>query len=294
MNGPPRPLELTRLAAEHLAGKGIEDARLDAELLLAHVLDLKRLDLYLQFERPLEPSEVDAYREVIRRRAAREPLQYITGTAAFRELELTVDPRVLIPRPETEVLVGAVLDWSRGQARELVALDLGTGSGAIALSLLVEGPFARVVATDTSAEALEVAAANAARTGVEDRLDLRKGPLFEPIGGDPEYDVIVTNPPYVAESDHATLMPEVVEHEPGEALFAGPDGLELIRRIVAAAPEHIAPGGLLAIEVGPEQAAAVAALVQDHGLMETRIVRDLAGRERVVLGASPDAPEGTP
>ncbi len=294
MSGPPRPLELTRLAAEHLAGKGVVDARLDAELLLAHILGLQRLDLYLQFERPLEPQEVDAYRDVIRRRAAREPLQYITGTAAFREIELAVDPRVLIPRPETEVLVGAVLEWAGERDRaDLVALDVGTGSGAIALSLLVEGPFARVVGTDTSADALEVAAGNAARVGVEERFELRRGSLYEPIGGDPEFDVIVANPPYVAESEQATLMPEVAQNEPGEALFAGLDGLALIRGIVADAPTHLGPGGLLALEVGMSQADAVAALMQDHGLSATRIVRDLAGRERIVLGTRPGVSEGT-
>lgn len=294
MTGPPRPLELTRLAAEHLAEKGVEDARLDAELLLAHVLGVSRLDLYLQFERPLEPSEVEKYRAAVRRRATREPLQYITGEAAFREMVLAVDSRVLIPRPETEVLVGEVLSWARATGGQgLVALDLGTGSGAIALSLLVEGPFSRVVATDSSPSALEVAASNAARVGVADRIELLEGSLWEPIGGHPAYDVIVSNPPYVSESERTMLMPEVVEHEPGDALFAGPDGLGLIRRITAGAPERLKPGGLLAVEVGLGQAEAVAGLMREAGLVDTRIIRDLAGRERIVLGARPDSLEGT-
>ena len=217
---PHRPLELARLAAGHLAERGVEDPRLDAELLLAHVLGVRRLDLYLQFERPLTPDEVAAYREAIRRRGQREPLQYITGTTSFRELELAVDPRVLIPRPETEVLVGAVLEWAAGRG-DLVALDIGTGSGAIALSLLAEGPFARMVATDVSRGALELAAENARRTGLDARLELRHGPLWEPIGDGERFDVIVSNPPYVADAEGAGLQPEVAAHEPAGALFAG-------------------------------------------------------------------------
>ena len=299
---PPRPLDLTRLATEHLAGKGVEDARLDAELLMAHVLGLRRLDLYLQFERPLEPSEVDAYREAIRRRSRREPLQYITGEAAFRDLTLQVDPRVLIPRPETEVLVGQVLDWARervGDARTmevagtadtddaaeegLLALDLGTGSGAIALSLLVEGRFRRVVATDSSADALAVAAANAESAGVADRLDLREGALWAPVGDGERFDVIVSNPPYVAESERETLMPEVAEHEPAAALFSGADGLDLIRGLVQDARGHLEPGGLLAMELGLGQAPAVADLLESAGFDEPRVVEDLTGRDRIVL-----------
>ena len=280
---PPRPLELTRLAAGHLAGRGVEDPRLEAELLLAHVLGLRRLDLYLQFERPLEPGEVEAYRAAVRRRAAREPLQYITGEAAFRELTLAVDPRVLIPRPETEVLAGEVLAWAAGR-ESCVALDLGTGSGAIALSLLREGPFRRVVATDPSADALDVAVENARRHGLSERLETRRGRSWEPIGDDEEFDVIVANPPYVADSERGSLMPEVVDHEPAGALFAGPDGLAVIREIAAGAAERLAPGGLVALEVGLGQAGPAAGLLRDGGLEEVRVVEDLTGRERIVLG----------
>ena len=279
---PPRPLELTRLAAGHLAEKGVEEARLDAELLLAHVLGIRRLDLYLQFERPLEPDEVAAYREAIRRRGAREPLQYITGEAAFRELTLTVDPRVLIPRPETEVLVEVVLEFGPGVGLGGTVLDLGTGSGAIALSLLHEGPFGRVVATDTSEGALEVAAANAEAAGLSHRLELRHGSLWEPIGDGEEFHVIVSNPPYVADRDRDTLEPEVRDHEPAGALLAGEDGLDVIRAIVAGARAHLAAGGLLALEVGLGQAGAVAALFRDAGFPAPRVATDLTGRERIV------------
>jgi release factor glutamine methyltransferase len=184
--------------------------------------------------------------------------------------------------------VDTVLTWSHGTGRsDLVALDVGTGSGAIALSLLVEGPFARVVATDVSGAALELAASNAVRAGVQERLELREGSLYEPIGEDPACDVIVANLPYVPETDRETLMPEVVAHEPEEALFAGPDGLDLIRQITAGASDQLKPGGLLALEVGLTQAEVVAGLMREHGLVKTRIVRDLAGRERIVMGENP-------
>lgn len=294
-NGPPpRPLELTRLAAEHLASHGVEAARLDAELLLAHVLGIRRLDLYLQFERPLEAAEVAAYREAVRRRGRREPLQYITGEASFRELELAVDPRVLIPRPETEILVGAVLEWAATRAARspgsagapsLTALDMGTGSGAIALSLLREGPFERVVATDVSEDALAVARANAARTALAERLDLRRGALWEPVGDGERFDVIVSNPPYVAESDRTGLDPEITEHEPAAALFAAADGLEVLRGIVEGASGRLRGGGLLAVEVGHGQAATVAGWLDPPPFGSPHIVKDLTGRERVVLAA---------
>ena len=291
MTAPPRPLELTRLAAEHLAAKGVEEARLDAELLLAHVLGIRRLDLYLQFERPLEPPEVEAYREAVRRRASREPLQYITGEVEFRELTLGVDPRVLIPRPETEILVGAVLeqvgasgiDDGASTASVGPVLDVGTGSGAIVLSLLREGPFARAVATDASEAALEVAASNAARHELAARLELRHGSLWEPIGDGEEFRVIVSNPPYVAAAEEPSLEPEVRDHEPRGALFAGADGLGVIRELVAGASSHLSAGGLLALEVGLGQAEAVASLFREAGFRSPRVVEDLTGRERIVL-----------
>jgi release factor glutamine methyltransferase len=290
----PRLLELARLAGGHLAAKGVADGRLDAELLLAHVLGVRRLDLYLQFERPVTDEEVAAFRELVRRRARREPLQYITGEAAFRELVLRVDPRVLIPRPETEFLVGEVLDWARGWVGAaagagwstgdgLAALDMGTGSGAIALSLLREGPFARVVATDVSAGALAVAAGNAAALGLAERLELRSGSVWAAVGEAERFHVIVANPPYVMESERATLMPEVRDHEPAAALFSGADGLAVVREIVAGAASHLWPGGLLALEVAPGQASTVVGLMSAAGLEPPRVGVDLAGRERVVL-----------
>ncbi len=278
-------LRLMRWSGEYLEGKGVERGRLDAEHLLSHALGIPRLQLYLQFDRPLEAEELDRFRPLLRRRAEREPLQYILGRAAFRELELAVDPRVLVPRPETEILVDEVLAWAAGRApADLTAVDLGTGSGAIALSLVREGPFARVVATDASEEALAVAALNARGAGLAERIDLRHGSLFEPLAEGERFDVVVSNPPYVAEAEAAGLEPEVGVWEPSGALFGGPDGLAVLRSIVAGAGPFLRAGGLLALEVGASQAGQVVAAVEAvGGYDDVRVRRDLAGRQRVVM-----------
>jgi release factor glutamine methyltransferase len=276
------PVELIRWTETYLAGKGFEDARLNAELLLAGVLELKRLDLYLQFERPLTPEELARYKDRLRRRLRREPLQYIEGTAAFRELVLRVDRRALIPRPETEVLVGLVLQWAGKKDRPDV-VDVGTGTGAIALSLRHEGRFGRVVATDVSPAALELARRNATESGLADALEFRLGPLYEPMDGE-RFDAIVSNPPYIAEEERSALDPEVADWEPPGALFAGHDGLEVIRELVAGASGHLRNGGLLAMEIGAGQADAVVGLVRAAGgFAEPIVERDLAGRDRIVL-----------
>jgi len=274
-----------RWSGEYLESKGVARGRLDAEHLLAHAVGVPRLQLYLQFDRPLRPEELDRFRPLLRRRAEREPLQYILGRAAFRELELTVDPRVLVPRPETEVLVEEVLAWAAARSRDdLTAVDLGTGSGAIALSLLHEGPFVRVVATDASEDALAVAALNARTAGLEERLELRRGSLFEPLGRGERFDVVVSNPPYVAEAEASGLEPEVGVWEPAQALFGGVDGLEVLRAIVGGAGPCLRPGGLLALEVGAGQAGLVVTAVEGGGEYDdVSVRRDLAGRQRVVL-----------
>jgi release factor glutamine methyltransferase len=276
-------LELARQAADVLRERGLENARLEAELLLASVLGIVRLDLYLQFDRPVDEAELDRFRGAVRRRLRREPLQYIVGEAAFRQLVLKVDPRVLIPRPETEILVGEVLKWSRGR-REPSALDIGTGSGAIALSLAHEGEFGRIVATDVSADALDVARANAARLGLGDRIEFRLGEAWRAVAQDERFDIVASNPPYVAERDRDGLQPEVLEWEPAGALFAGDDGRAVIDALIEGAPAHLERGGLLAIEVGETQARAVIERVHAHGgYGRAHIVPDLTGRERVVL-----------
>jgi release factor glutamine methyltransferase len=275
-------VDLLRWTADYLGGKGIHNARLNGELLLAGVLGLGRLDLYLQFDRPLTAGELAAFRERVRRRARREPLQYIEGTVAFRDLVLRVDGRVLIPRPETEGLVQEVLDWSRGR-HALHVLDVGTGSGCIALALATEGPFVRVVGTDDSEPALELARENLRLSAPGAAVEFRAGDLLAAVAGE-RFDVVVSNPPYVGTREAGALEPEVREWEPRSALFAGEDGMEVYRALVPTAPGALRPGGLLALEIGAEQAAAVTRLVADTGAFGVpRVVRDLAGRDRVVL-----------
>jgi len=275
-------VEMIRWTTEYLAGKGFHNARLNADLLLAGMLGLKRLELYLQHDRPLTPGELAEFRNRLRRRARREPLQYIDGTAAFRDLVLKVDRRVLIPRPETERLVQEVLDWAAGRA-DLHAVDVGTGSGAIALSLAIEGPFARVVATDASAEALAAAGENHQSVAPRAPVEFRSGDLLAPLHGE-TFDVVVSNPPYVGDEEAASLDAEVREWEPASALFAGAGGLEVIRRLVPQAAEALRPGGLLALEIGAAQGAAVSRIIDQTGAFgEPRVRPDLAGRDRFVL-----------
>lgn len=283
-------LRLMLWSADYLAAKGVETARLDAEYLLAHVLGVGRLEMYLQHERPLEAGELDAFRPLLRRRASREPLQHILGRQAFRELDLEVGPAALIPRPETECLVQEVLEWAGSTgAAGLTGLDVGTGTGAVALSLLAEGPFARVVATDISGAALELAARNAHSAGLEGGLELREGACFDPVTEGERFDVVVSNPPYVAEAERDALQPEVLDWEPVEALFAGPDGLSVLREIVRGAGAVLRPGGLLALEMGEGQAERVVELIERRGeYRDLRVLRDLAGKQRVVTATRAD------
>lgn len=279
------PLPLARKAAEVLSERGIENARLEAELLLAAALGIGRLDLYLQFERPVAEAELERFRASVRRRLKREPLQYILGSAHFRELVLRVDPRVLIPRPETEELVGEVLAWSgaRGDS-PLDLVELGTGSGAIALSLAREGAFRRVVATDVSPEALALARENAHSCALGDCVEFRCGALWNAVGDDDRFDVVVSNPPYVTEAERGALAPEVARWEPSLALFGGESGFDVLEPLVAGAPAHLREGGLLALEIGAGQGAGMLERLAAAGVWtDARVVRDLAGRDRIVL-----------
>lgn len=278
-------LRMILWSAEYLTGKGVEAGRLDAEWLLATALGVERLQLYLQYDRPLSPEEREAFKPLLRRRANREPLQYIIGRAAFRQLELKADRRVLIPRPETEVLVQEVLDWAAAAGRDLGRVwDVGTGTGAVALSLALEGACTRVVATDSSPDALSVAAANAERYDVSGTVEFREGSLFESLEEGERFDIIVSNPPYIAEGERGDLQPEVRDWEPPVALFAGEDGLDVIRPLVAGAPDHLLAGGLLALECGLGQAERVATDLNATGAFgAVRIRPDLTGRPRFVI-----------
>ncbi len=276
-----RLLDILENTSRFFASKGLENARLQAELLLAAVLGVKRLDLYLQFERPLHSSEVDRYREYVRQRLQRVPVQYITGVAAFRQLELTVTPAVLIPRPETEVLVDVALELLPESGR---VLDLCCGSGAVALSLAQEAAAAEVVAADVSAAALEVAKANGQRCGLAERVEWHCGDLFAPFCGTEPFDLIAANPPYVRHDDLAQLAPEVRDYEPHLALDGGEDGLAYYRRIAQEAADFIRPGGYLLLEVGDGQGAAVEDLLaQSERLTEVQIRPDLNKIPRVVV-----------
>jgi release factor glutamine methyltransferase len=280
---PPTVREALELGRRILTARCDDDASRAALFLLAGVLDTTPGQLALERDRSLSHGEWSEYQSRLGRRARGEPLQYIEGRAAFRELLLHVDRSVLIPRPETEQLVEQVLDSCRGK-EGLVGLDLGTGSGAIAVSLLLEGPFRAFVAVDISPEALNVARVNAAAAGVEVKLDLRQGSLFEPLRAGERFHVIVSNPPYIADGEAGSLPEEVRDWEPAVALYSGPSGMEVISKIVEAAPRYLEPGGLLAIEVAPGVADATVECVRNRSLFGApRVVRDLAGQRRVVM-----------
>jgi release factor glutamine methyltransferase len=268
--------DVLRRATEHL-GKTSDTARLDAELLLAHALGRQRIELYTDFDRPLTERELDGYRALVARRARREPVAYILGEWGFRRLTLAVDRRALIPRPETEVVVERCLDCLRGVEAPRV-LDVGTGSGAIALALADEQPDARVTAIDVSSDALELARENATRTGL--RVELLEHDLGTGLPPGP-FDLVVSNPPYVEPADLPTLMADVRDFEPHLALV-GQGATEAVAR---GALEVLAPGGWLVLEVGEGQAPATAALLEELGYVELRTTLDLTGRERVVEGS---------
>ena len=279
-------LELLTWTKRHFASLGIETAQLDAECLLAHVLDVERLKLFLDFDEPVSPADRAAFRDLVRRRAnERVPVAQLTGHKEFWSLPFKVTADVLVPRPDTETLVGAVLERLPGGDAPLRLLDIGTGSGAVALAIAVERPTAHLVGTDISKAALEIARENADVNGVSDRVELRHGPLFEPVAGQC-FDWIVSNPPYVAESQRGTLPPELA-HEPEQALFSGEDGTTMLAELIAQAPAHLSPGGGLAVELAPEQADSVTDWCRDAGFGDVRTHRDLNRRVRVVSAKLP-------
>lgn len=281
-------------ATNQLHRHGVPAARWDAEVLLGAVIGAPPLRLALMIADPVSAEAAAQYRELVRRRAAREPLQYILGRQEFMGLDFAVDDRVLVPRPETEHLVEAALAYLNEAALgrtasaaedAMLAADLGTGSGAIAVALAVGVPGLRVWAIDISADAIAVATANAARHGVADRIVFAVGDLFAPL---PEkligrLTLVASNPPYIASRELPELQAEV-RREPRLALDGGPDGLAFYRRIVAEAPRWLRAGGLLALEIGAGQGAAVAGMVADSGAYaDWTVQRDYAGHDRVVL-----------
>lgn len=269
-------------AAAELQQAGIESAELEAERLLAHALGIERGELLVDLDRRLSPEEAGSFARAVSRRLTREPLQHIEGDVHFRHLRLLCDGRALVPRPETEQLVDRVAGWLAGRTID-VALDIGTGTGAIAASLVAEGIAARAVATDVSAAALELAAENLERLGLADRIELRHtgGPVWEPIGESERFGCIVSNPPYVSQSESLDLPPEVAAFDPPAALVAGPEGLDVIREIARGASTHLEPGGALFVEIGASQGAAVRRLFEDRPEWRRVLIqRDLAGLDR--------------
>jgi len=274
-------LELLRWTTQHFSERGIETPRLDAECLLAFALDCDRLRLYVDYEKPVEETERARFRELVRERGGdRVPVALLTGRREFWSLPLRVSRDVLVPRPETETLVATALELVPDRDAEVAVLDLGTGSGAIALAIASERVKARITATDLSAAALVVARENAVALALADRVRFLEGSLFEPVAGE-SFDLVVSNPPYVAERDAAGLPPEL-RHEPASALFAGPDGTDVLRAIAARVGEVLAPGGAVLVELDPRQAEAMRAWLREAGLVAINLHRDVAGRQRVV------------
>jgi len=270
---------------DYLKRSGSPSARLDTQLLICHVCGLDKVQLYVQFERPLQPDELTALRDLFKRRAAHEPVAYILSQKAFYGRDYEVDSTVLIPRPETEHLVDAVMEYLDENDLETPNIvDVGTGSGCIAVTLAAEWSGAVVLGIDVSGDALRMAAKNADIHAVRDRVKLTPGHLLTPVQSQQSVDVVISNPPYLDAPLMETLMADVRDYEPVGALDGGADGLDLIRPLIEESARVLKPGGLLAMEIAhDEQAAAVQALLEQHGALTYQAtIPDYAGIARVV------------
>jgi release factor glutamine methyltransferase len=274
-------LEIIKRTTGFFEQRGVESPRLNAELLIGHALGLKRMQLYLQFERPLTEAELEKIRPLVKRRGGREPLQYIMGETEFSGLKLKVDRRALIPRPETERLIELVTQHFA--APPATVLDLGTGSGAIALALAKAWPEAVVTAVDKSEDALALARENAEACALAGRVTFVSSDWFAGLPAGRKFELIVANPPYLSDEETAAAQPEVKDFEPRMALSAGTNSAADLERIIRAARPYLAPGGLLACETGIAQHQALVALVTAEGYARAESLRDLTGRERYLL-----------
>ena len=280
-------LELLQWTEEHLGKHGVESPKLDAECLLAHALGCQRLQLYVDFDKPTHPDQRARFRELVVRRARdRVPVSQLLGSKEFWSLELDVTRDVLSPRPETETLVEATLSRLPDPNGAYRIVDIGTGSGAIALALARERPSAQVTATDISQPALQIARINADKLQLSERLRFLEGDLFGAVPGE-QFDLVVSNPPYVARRDADALPPELA-HEPEVALFGGDDGFAVSSRLVAGAWDALLPGGVFAVELAPDQTERIAVECREVGLDEVETLRDLARRQRVVVARKPE------
>jgi len=275
-------LEIVKKSTDFLAGKGVENARFNAESVIGYALALNRMQLYVQFERTLSEPELEKIRPLLRRRAAREPLQYILGETAFHGLVLKCDRRALIPRSETEYLVELIVKRCEDPKPTFI-LDLGTGTGALALALAKIFPAAVVTAVDASEDALTLARENAAAAGIAERVRLFKTDWFAGLPEGERFDLIVANPPYLTSAELAETQAEVREFEPASALVAGDDGLSDLRTILRDAPGRLAPRGLLALETGIAQHAELKRLSERTGLTGFESALDLTERDRFVF-----------
>ena len=276
-------------AADDFRRRGIESPRFEAELLLAHALKIDRMRIIIEPARPLDDGELARYRDFIRRRRAGEPVAYIRGEKEFYGRVFHIDKRVLVPRPDTEILVETALRRTTASSMGGRYLDLCTGSGCVAVSLARERPTCKVFAVDLSADALAVATDNAIRLGAIFPMVFLEGDLYEPLAAFPglRFELITANPPYITDADFATLPADVRGFEPRIALTGGPDGLAVLRRVVRGARNRLRPGGVLAVEMGAGQGEGVRALFEQAGFTEIAVDKDYGGHERVVSGLSP-------
>lgn len=265
----------------HLKKHGSESPRLEAEILLAHARKCRRIELYTNFDEELTDAVRTPMRELVQRRAAHEPVAYLVGHREFFSLDFRVTPDVLIPRPDTETLVMEVLSIAKTRPKTRV-LDLCTGSGCIAVAVAKNCSTATVTATDASSAALAVATENAQKHGVTDRVTFHAGDLFAALPDTEPFDSIASNPPYIPSKDIEQLSADVRQYEPRSALDGGPDGLDLLRRLIAAAPQYLVPGGWLFTEFTPEQAPAVQQFAKAAGFADVTIAKDPASRPRVL------------
>jgi len=279
--------KLLNWTTEYLTGKGVDAPRLSAELLLSNVLGLKRIELYTQYNRMVEQEHLARLRELVKRAGQHEPVAYLVGRAEFYSIEFEVTPDCLIPRPETELLVQRSIELLRLRAGPHQVCDLCTGCGVIAVAIAKNVPDAKVIATDLSEAALGVAAKNVRKYGLDDRVELLRGDLFEPLIPQLDmapFDLIVCNPPYVSAAEYEKLEKNVKDYEPRTALYGGEDGLELYRRIAEQVGRFLDSDGALLLEIGHEQGSAVRALLEQTGLFEIiKVDKDLSSHDRIVM-----------